>query len=59
MSTITTHSETPTQPSPIELWERKAVLAFFGGKRPLHVSDAVQGHSRRTCIRSPSDVSGG
>ena len=27
----------------VELWERKDVLAYFGGKRPLHTSTLYRG----------------
>jgi predicted DNA-binding transcriptional regulator AlpA len=29
--------------TPAELWERKDVLAYFGGKRPLHTSTLYRG----------------
>jgi predicted DNA-binding transcriptional regulator AlpA len=40
-------SETPnvetTEPTEIELWERKTVLKFFGGDKPLHPSTLYRG----------------
>ena len=38
-----TSDELPNQPAPIELWERKTVLAFFGGDKPLHPSTLYRG----------------
>jgi predicted DNA-binding transcriptional regulator AlpA len=33
----------PTTTAPIEFWDRPAVLKFFGGSRPLHVSTLYRG----------------
>ena len=35
----------------------KTVLAFFGGKRPIHISDALSGHPRAACYPGPIHVS--
>ena len=43
MSNPATTGEKPNTPSPVELWERKDVLAYFGGKRPLHTSTLYRG----------------
>ena len=43
MSVPATTGEKPNTPSPVELWERKDVLAYFGGKRPLHTSTLYRG----------------
>jgi predicted DNA-binding transcriptional regulator AlpA len=37
-------ASTDHKPStPAELWERKDVLAYFGGRRPLHTSTLYRG----------------
>jgi hypothetical protein len=48
VSTATTPGETPSIPAPteLELWTRAAVLRFFGGDRPLHVSTLYRGIQR-------------
>ncbi|MGY4434842.1 putative DNA-binding transcriptional regulator AlpA [Bradyrhizobium sp. F1.13.1] len=43
MTNITTSGQLPNQPSPIELWDRQAVLEFFGGNKPLHPSTLYRG----------------
>ena len=43
MNNITTTGEASNTPLPIELWERKTVLAYFGGDKPLHVSTLYRG----------------
>jgi predicted DNA-binding transcriptional regulator AlpA len=43
MTNITTSGELPNQPTPIELWDRQAVLEFYGGNRPLHPSTLYRG----------------
>jgi predicted DNA-binding transcriptional regulator AlpA len=43
MTNITTSGELPNHPAPIELWDRQAVLEFFGGTRPLHPSTLYRG----------------
>ena len=43
MTNITTSGQLPNQPAPIELWDRQAVLEFFGGNKPLHPSTLYRG----------------
>jgi hypothetical protein len=43
MNNITSTGEASNTPPPIELWERKTVLAYFGGDKPLHVSTLYRG----------------
>ncbi len=43
--TSNTSSVTLQPPAPIELWDRRAVLEFFGGNRPLHPSTLYRGVS--------------
>jgi predicted DNA-binding transcriptional regulator AlpA len=44
MNNLSTPGEAPHQSaSPIELWDRPAVLKFFGGNRPLHVGTLYRG----------------
>jgi predicted DNA-binding transcriptional regulator AlpA len=42
---ITDETSTPATPEPtdLELWDRKTVLAFFGGSKPIHVSTLYRG----------------
>ena len=39
--------------TPAELWERKDVLAYFGGKRPLHTSTLYRGIHDGLVSRAP------
>jgi predicted DNA-binding transcriptional regulator AlpA len=41
--TDNTSSKTLQPPAPIELWDRRAVLEFFGGTKPLHPSTLYRG----------------
>jgi predicted DNA-binding transcriptional regulator AlpA len=41
--TDNTSSKTLPPPAPIELWDRRAVLEFFGGTKPLHPSTLYRG----------------
>jgi predicted DNA-binding transcriptional regulator AlpA len=44
MKNPTPTAATPNPPAaPIELWDRPAVLRFFGGSRPLHPSTLYRG----------------
>lgn len=43
MTNITTSGQLPNQSAPIELWDRQAVLEFFGGNKPLHPSTLYRG----------------
>ena len=43
MPTTTTHGKTPNSPVPIDFMTRDAVLRFFGGDQPLHVSTLYRG----------------
>ena len=43
MTTNTNDGEAPNRPAPVELWDRKTVLAFFGGSKPINVSTLYKG----------------
>ena len=43
MTNPATTGDMPDQSAPIELWDRPAVLKFFGGSRPLHASTLYRG----------------
>ena len=43
MATITTVSKKPEPPASIELWDKQAVLEYFGGTKPLHLSTLYRG----------------
>jgi predicted DNA-binding transcriptional regulator AlpA len=43
MSKTAAQGEAPSYPATIEFWDRPAVLKFFGGSRPLHVSTLYRG----------------
>jgi predicted DNA-binding transcriptional regulator AlpA len=43
VSSTTTHGETPNSPATLDFMTRDAVLRFFGGNRPLHVSTLYRG----------------
>jgi predicted DNA-binding transcriptional regulator AlpA len=42
-STPATPEPTEPEPTELELWDRKTVLAFFGGSKPIHVSTLYRG----------------
>jgi predicted DNA-binding transcriptional regulator AlpA len=43
MATTTTVSIKPEPPASIELWDKQAVLQYFGGTKPLHLSTLYRG----------------
>jgi hypothetical protein len=43
MTNTITSNELSNQPATIELWDRQAVLEFFGGNKPLHPSTLYRG----------------
>ena len=43
MSKTAAQGETPNHPATIEFLDRAAVLKFFGGSSPLHVSTLYRG----------------
>ena len=57
MKKLTTPDEKPHPPA-IELWDRSAVLRFFGGSAPLHYSTLYRG-VRNGIFPEPINVSSG
>jgi predicted DNA-binding transcriptional regulator AlpA len=58
MPDTTSTNDKPNTPAFIELWDKPAVLKFFGGIRPLHTSTLYRGVVNGVYPK-PLSVSGG